>query len=81
MSNRKRALWMGAALMLMAAVGLRFTLAKDEVPGWLNKGDNWPAQKQQLQAYGERFKTSWEMYQALKQAAGEARNPGWAQMG
>jgi len=81
MSNRKRAIWIGAALILVAAVGLRLSLAKDEVPGWLNKGENWPTQKQQLQAYGDRFKTSWELYQSLKQAAGESKPPGWAQMG
>ncbi len=80
MVNRKRALWMGATLLLVAALGLRFTLAKDEVPGWLNKGENWPAQKQKLQAYGERFKTSWDLYQSLRQAAGAAKGPDWARM-
>ena len=59
MVNRKRALWMGATLVLLAAVGLRFTLAKDEVPGWLNKGDNWPAQKQRLAALSPQ-QVNWE---------------------
>ena len=81
MSNRGWALWMSVPLLLIVALGLRQSFAQDEVPGWINKGDDWPAQKQHLQSFGERFKSSWEMFEHLKRAARQNRNPAWTQMG
>ncbi len=81
MLNHRRALWLGLPLVLIVALGLRFALAQDQVPGWINKDGNWPAQKQRLQAFGERFKNSWEMYEYLQQAAGKPQGPTWTQMG
>ena len=78
---RKRTIWVGVLAVVAAAVGLRFTLAQSDLPDWVAKGDDWPARKQQLQAYGERFKTSDELYQHLRDAAGGGQPLTWSQMG
>jgi hypothetical protein len=78
---RKRTFWVGVVAVLAAAVGLRFTLAQSDLTDWVTKGEDWPARKQQLQAYGERFKTSDELYQHLRDAAGGGKALTWSQMG
>ncbi len=57
-------------------------LNAQNVPEWMNQDDNWAATKQTLQDFGDRFATSEEMFDALKQAAGaNAKSPSWQQLG
>lgn len=55
-------------------------LAQDFV-GWLDKGDNWPANKARLQAFGEQFDTAKAMYDFLKRQAGGGERLDWRDMG
>lgn len=48
---------------------------------WLDKDDNWPANKAVLQQYGEQFSSSWDLYQALEQAADGGEDLEWNDMG
>jgi len=77
----KRAVGIAVALaaVVVGAVLVR-GVAQDRPPAWVNKGADWPAQKSQLQAFGERYKTSSELFQRLREAAGGGKNPAWAQM-
>lgn len=77
----KRAIGVAVALaaVVIGAVVVR-GVAQDRPPAWVNKRDDWTAQKQQLQAFGERYKTSWELFQKLRDSAAGGKNPTWAQM-
>lgn len=77
----KRAIGIAVALaaVVVGAVLVR-GVAQDRPPAWVNKGADWSAQKSQLQAFGERYKTSSELFQRLREAAGGGKNPAWAQM-
>jgi hypothetical protein len=77
----KRAIGIAAALaaVVVGAVLVR-GVAQDRPPVWVNKGEDWPAQKKQLQAFGERYKTSWELFQKLRDSAAGGKSPTWAQM-
>src|SRR5690348_552154 len=56
-------------------------LGAQNAPEWMNQDDNWTATKQTLQDFGDRFATSEEMYEALRQSAGaNAKSPSWQQM-
>jgi hypothetical protein len=68
------------AIVAVAALVIPRLSAQDP-PGWLTQDDNWAANKQTLQAFGERFETSQAMYDALKQAAGGGKPIAWGQMG
>ena len=80
-AGRKRAIGIATALVLVVAgAAVMRGVAQDKPPAWANKGEDWAAQKQQLQAYGDRFATSWDLFQHLRKAAGGGKNPTWAQM-
>ena len=49
-------------------------------PGWLDKGDNWAANKAQLQAFGEEFDTAWALYQYLEAEADGGDQLTWQDM-
>ena len=72
---------LGVAVAAVVALLLIPLLSAQGVPEWAAQDGNWTASKAQLQAFGERFATSEEMFQALRQAAGEGASPAWQQMG
>ena len=47
---------------------------------WVSQGENWAQDKAMLQAVGERFDTSWAMYEELKADAGGGKPLNWVQM-
>jgi hypothetical protein len=47
---------------------------------WLAKDADWNAHKAQLQAFGERFASAWELYAHLQQEAGGGERLTWADM-
>src|SRR5437763_14464837 len=67
------------AIAAAAVMDMRMASAQD-APAWINQDANWTANKQKMQAFGERFKTSEALYDALKHAAGGGKPPGWQQM-
>ena len=73
----------GAIVVIGIAIGAVVTsrARAQNAPGWINQDSGWGASKAALQAYGERFATSDEMFAALKQQAGGGKSPTWAQMG
>jgi hypothetical protein len=71
-----------AAVIVAATVWVMLPmLSAQGPPGWLAQDGNWAASKQTLQAYGERFDTSEALYNAFREAAGDATPPTWSQMG
>jgi len=53
-----------------------------EYVGWLSKDPaTWPASKARLQAFGEQFATSWDLYQFLEQQAKGGEKLAWSDMG
>ena len=83
MTTRKTSLRLGVALVAVAALAaivISMVSAQNE-PGWINQDGNWAANKQKLQAFGERFQTSTALYEALKQAAGGGTPLKWQQLG
>ena len=68
-----------AAVAVMAAVVISRVSAQN-APAWINQDESWAANKQKLQAFGERFETSDALYDALKQAARSTDPPTWQQM-
>jgi hypothetical protein len=58
-----------AALAVLAAIVITMVSAQN-APAWIDQDESWAANKQKLQAFGERFETSDALYEALKQAAG-----------
>jgi hypothetical protein len=79
----KRLLSIGLAVVVLGAAAYVVIpmMSAQDVPEWMPQDGNWAASKQALQAFGERFDTSDALYAALRQAAGEAAPPTWAQMG
>jgi hypothetical protein len=71
---------MRAATVVLAAFMPLLASAQTATPGWINQDANWPANKQLLQAFGERFKDSDSMFQQLKQAAKGGQKLTWQQM-
>lgn len=47
---------------------------------WVVQGEDWPAQKAKLQAFGEQYPTSWELYEKLRADAQGGTKLTWAQM-
>jgi hypothetical protein len=60
----------------LAVPGLR----AQNAPPWINQDANWAANKEKLQAFGDRFATSEAMYEALKQQARGGKPLTWSQM-
>ena len=55
-------------------------LSAQDTPRWIAQDGSWPASKAKLQALGEKYKTSDEMFDALKQAAHGGVTLKWSQM-
>jgi hypothetical protein len=49
-------------------------------PAWINQDENWVANKEKLQAFGQRFETSSAMYEFFKQQARGGTHLTWSQM-
>jgi hypothetical protein len=47
---------------------------------WLPKDADWPEHKAQLQAFGERFATAWDLYRHLEEAAAGGEHLNWDHM-
>jgi hypothetical protein len=79
----KRLLSIGLAVVALGAAAYVVIpmMSAQDVPEWLPQDANWAASKQTLIAFGERFETSEALYAALREAAGDATPPTWAQMG
>jgi hypothetical protein len=79
----KRLLSIGLAAVVLGAAAYVVIpmMSAQDVPEWMPQDGNWAASKQTLIAFGERFETSEALYDALREAAGEAAPPTWAQMG
>jgi hypothetical protein len=73
----------GAPIVAAAAIAaVVFTMVSaQDVPEWIDQGDDWAAGKATLQTFGEKYPTSEALYDALKQAANGGRQPTWQQMG
>ena len=78
----KTTLSVGVLLIVAAAIGVLVIpkLRAQNAPAWINQDANWAANKEKLQAFGERFATSDAMYEALKQQAHGGKPPTWPQM-
>ena len=72
----------GAVLVIAIAIGavIASRARAQNSPGWINQDNNWAASKATLQAFGERFATSDEMFDALKKQARGGTTLTWAQM-
>ena len=69
-------------IVVAAAVGsliIPRVRAQNTIP-WINQDASWTANKERLQAFGERFPTSDAMFEALKQQAHGGKAPTWPQM-
>jgi hypothetical protein len=73
----------GAAAVVGIAIGAVATnrARAQNYPGWINQDANWTTSKASLQAFGEKFATSDEMFDALKKQANGGTKLTWAQMG
>ena len=78
----KTALRLGVLLIAVAAVAAFVIprLRAQNTPPWINQDANWAANKEKLQAFGERFATSDAMYEALRQQAHAGKPLTWPQM-
>jgi hypothetical protein len=83
MTTRKTLLGIGIPLVAIAAIAIVVItmVSAQDTPAWIDQDENWAANKQKLQAFGERFESSDALYDALKQAAGGGKPLTWAQMG
>ena len=69
------------ALLVAAIVALMIPmLVAQDTPRWIAQDANWTANKAKLQALGEKYKTSAEMFDALKQSAHGGLTLKWSQM-
>ena len=75
-------LGIGVLLVVAATLGVLVIprVRAQNAPAWINQDSNWTANKEKLQAFGERFATSGAMYELLKQQAHGGKPPTWAQM-
>lgn len=72
----------GAVVVVAIAIGaVAYHARAQSAPAWIAQDANWAANKAKLQAFGERFVTSDEMFEALKKQAGGGKPLTWAQMG
>jgi hypothetical protein len=73
----------GIAIVVVTIIALAVIsrAGAQNVPGWMNQDGNWTATKSALQAFGERFQTSQEMFDALRKQANGGKPPAWAQLG
>ena len=78
-----RILKIGVLVVALAAVAYVVfpMLSAQDAPEWIAQDDDWAANKATLQAFGDRFDTSEALYNAFREAAGDAAPPTWAQMG
>ena len=80
MTTTKAVLRVGVPLVAVAAIAavVISMVSAQNAPAWIDQDENWAANKQKLQAFGERFETSEALYEALKQAAARrtGRRPG-----
>lgn len=68
MTTSKTLLRVGVPLVAIAAIAavvIRMVSAQN-APAWITQDENWAANKQKLQAFGERFETSDALYEALE---------------
>ena len=72
----------GAVAVVAIAIGavISSRARAQNSPGWMNQDGNWAQSKATLQAFGERFATSDEMFSALEQQAHGGTKLTWAQM-
>ena len=75
-------LGVGVLLIVAAASGVLVVtkVRAQNAPPWINQDANWAANKEKLQAFGERFATSDALYEALKQHAHGGKPLTWPQM-
>ena len=78
----KTVLRLGVLLIAVAAVAAFVIprLRAQNPPPWINQDANWAANKEKLQAFGERFASSDAMYEALRQQAHGGKPLTWPQM-
>ena len=79
----KTAVQVGVPLVVLAVIAAIVIprMSAQNAPGWLAQDDNWQQSKATLQAFGERYATSEEMFEALRQQANGGQPLTWAQMG
>jgi hypothetical protein len=72
----------GAVAVIAIAIGAVVSnrARAQNSPGWINQDGDWTQSKATLQAFGERFATSDEMFAALKKQANGGTKLTWAQM-
>jgi hypothetical protein len=82
MTTQKAVLRVGVLLVAVAVFApvVISVVSAQNAPGWINQDQNWAANKQKLQAFGERFQTSEALYEGLKQAAGGVKPLTWQRM-
>ncbi len=67
--------------VLCLALSLPAVTVAQEYLGWLESGgDDWPEKKASLQALGEEFDTSWELYEFLRDEANGGEQLTWEDM-
>ena len=83
MTARTLFLRAGLPVLVIAAVTALIVPLRsaDDVPRWIPQDADWPTGKATLQAFGDRFATSDELYAALKEAAHGGTPLKWAQLG
>src|SRR6185295_12904336 len=69
------------AVIAIAIAAVAYHARAQTSPGWIAQDANWTANKAKLQAFGERFSTSDQMFEELKKQAGGGKPLTWAQMG
>jgi hypothetical protein len=72
----------GVLLIVAAGIGALVVtkVRAQNPPPWINQDANWAANKERLQAFGERFATSDALFEALRQQARGGKPPTWPQM-
>jgi hypothetical protein len=82
MTARTLFLRAGLPVLVIAAITALIVPLRsaDDVPRWIPQDANWPTGKAMLQAFGDRFATSEELYAALKEAADGGTPLKWSQL-
>jgi hypothetical protein len=82
MTTTKTVLRVGVLLAVVAVLAAVVVsqVSAQNAPAWINQDENWAANKQKLQAFGDRFETSERLYDAFAQAAGGRKPLTWAQL-
>jgi len=68
-----------SALALVLLPQLAAAAQESKVP-WVTQAEGWPAQKQKLQELGERFATSWDLYEHFRKEAGGGIKLTWTDL-